>query len=879
MANLYSLIIQFVERWNFANLRCHRKTQIAIEYCYQFKEKHPDAQIFWQHVSTIGRAVSGWFDMARKLEIPGCEQPDIDIFRAVSKYLEDETQGQWLLLLDNADDGNVFFKTPPDFQSQMHQSSMNLEDCLPPNKQGTIVITTRDKRVGESLAFNKGVITVPALVEEKAMQLLRSKLPDHRWDPIQAEKLLVELECLPLAITQAAAYISQEFSSISEYLDFLQCCEDRKELLGMGFYDRRRDQDIQVPILRTWQLSFQLIQQQRPGAIQVLSTMAVIDREGIPESLFIHHGESKRPLRSDLAILQGFSLITAEKHDTTFRVHRLVQISVQAWLEQEGKSEDSHCEALNLLARAFPDGSFQSWTQCRILEPHVHAVSRYNFTSQQSRTQLSRLLCSLAVYEKEQGRYEDSYQRLLKAIAIASNALGSNDPVVADISVELGLTQERQGKYADAERTFNHAWKTLSKSYGPKHAKTLQSLNYIGGSLCWQGKYELATKTQQECWDLRRESLGDEHPNTIQSLSDLAACHEQLADFMTAENLHREAVAISNRTRGERNPGSMECLSRLGCALDKSGKHAEAEEIHRQAWELRRSTLGHEHPDAVQSRKYIAGSLWYQGNFSEAGKIHREVLRSRIYTLRERHPDTITSMKDLAFILDCQGEHVKSEKLHRDVLEARTKSLGKEHPDTLQSMCDLAYSLRRQGKLLECEKLLLVVYAVRLKTLGQQHPQTMESMDRIAGTLRAQKKIPAAIEMQHKVLEARKRALGPKHPETLASMDNVIGTLWGEQRLAEATDILTEALALRTEKYGEEDLETLIRMTRLAYLIRIQGNKDEAIEIYQKAGDIYKKTLGPDHPTTKECADCVTDTFAEKAADLTVEEPKAGENG
>lgn len=115
--------------------------------------------------------------------------------------------------------------------------------------------------------------------------------------------------------------------NIGVYRDFLRSVEDRKELLGMEFYDRRRDQDVQVPILRTWQLSFGLIQKQRPRAIQILSTMAVIDREGIPESILLRDGESKISLRSALAILQSFSLITAEKQDTTFRMHRLVQIS------------------------------------------------------------------------------------------------------------------------------------------------------------------------------------------------------------------------------------------------------------------------------------------------------------------------------------------------------------------------------------------------------------------------------------------------------------------------------------------------------------------------------------------------------------------------
>lgn len=42
----------------------------------------------------MGRAISGWFDMARKLEVPGCGQADVDVFQAVSNYLEDEANGR-----------------------------------------------------------------------------------------------------------------------------------------------------------------------------------------------------------------------------------------------------------------------------------------------------------------------------------------------------------------------------------------------------------------------------------------------------------------------------------------------------------------------------------------------------------------------------------------------------------------------------------------------------------------------------------------------------------------------------------------------------------------------------------------------------------------
>ena len=120
--------------------------------------------------------------------------------------------------------------------------------------------------------------------------------------------------------------------------------------------------------------------------------------------------------------------------------------------------------------------------------------------------------------------------------------------------------------------------------------------------------------------------------------------------------------------------------------------------------------------------------------------------------------------------------------------------------------------------------------------------------------------------MQQRVMELHLSSRSVNHPETLASMDNVVGSLWGQQRLPEATEVLRASLASWEENFGEDNPETLIRMTRLAYLLRIQGMKEEAIELYNKALGRYEKTLGIDDPTTKECAECVADTLAEKVA-------------
>ena len=81
-----------------------RKSQIAIEYCYRYRTKWPAAPVFWIHASNSARFEEGYKDIARKLALPGSDDPAIDTVQLVSRFLSDDLNGPWLLVLDNLDD-------------------------------------------------------------------------------------------------------------------------------------------------------------------------------------------------------------------------------------------------------------------------------------------------------------------------------------------------------------------------------------------------------------------------------------------------------------------------------------------------------------------------------------------------------------------------------------------------------------------------------------------------------------------------------------------------------------------------------------------------------------------------------------------------------
>ena len=205
-----------------------------------FKETQPDAQVFWIHCSTRERLEQAYRDISRKLTLPGWDDPKTNVLQLVFEWFSEERNGQWLLVIDNADDVSAFFVNNLETLHANNEHPKALSLYLPHSSKGLMLITTRDKRVGERLANIEKAILITPMVPSEAKTLLRSMISEDIWSEAEANELVKELAFLPLAITQAAAFMSENNDTISEYLNILRAeGEDMKELLSENQEDHR----------------------------------------------------------------------------------------------------------------------------------------------------------------------------------------------------------------------------------------------------------------------------------------------------------------------------------------------------------------------------------------------------------------------------------------------------------------------------------------------------------------------------------------------------------------------------------------------------------------------------------------------------------------
>jgi hypothetical protein len=214
----------------------------------------------------------------------GRNDKDADIPNLVYEWLRNKSNGNWVMILDNADDKDVFTSFPS--AHRQPSSGKQIRDFLPQSSNGSLLVTSRSRDAAYHVTCNyKHILTVEPMNESDAMALMQSQLEEVHPEPEM--KLLADtLGFVPLAISQAAANISRRSLPISYYLDELRKGnESSASLLDESSPQLRRDSGRSNSIVATWKVTFEYVRKTTPSAARLLSLMCFFDRQDIPEAL------------------------------------------------------------------------------------------------------------------------------------------------------------------------------------------------------------------------------------------------------------------------------------------------------------------------------------------------------------------------------------------------------------------------------------------------------------------------------------------------------------------------------------------------------------------------------------------------------------------
>ena len=730
--------------------------------------------MFWIHASNVGRFEESLRDLADRAGIRGHQDRNANMFQLVGNWLRDEKIGKWIIVLDNVDDDELLRKpfvtcTAAQADGQNNASTQPPLRYLLQSSNGSIIVTSRNKGVALDITDHKNLIEVQPMERIEALALLQNKLDLYTESEGMVE-LVEVLEFMPLAIVQAASYITHRSPrcSVSQYLAKVQKSDrDAIRLLNYEASLLYRDWEAKNSILLTWQISFDYIRRVRSSAASLLSLMSFFDPQGIPESIlrlqqeleskgrlcrdkiedssseedrdYASNSDADQHFEDDITTLSDYSLISTGEHSTVFTMHRLVQLTVRIWLKTHDQFE--HCKEIFIskLAYAFPTMKYENWESCRSLFPHVWSAHYHRPESRESREKWATLLYRAAWYASESGNITEATKMALK----------SRD-----------------------ERL---------KIFGAGNEETLCSTGLLAGVYQNGGWWKKAEQLQVQVMETRKIKLGGDHLDTLTSMANLAATYRNQGQWDEAEQLDLKVIQGYKTKLGDDHPYTLIGMGSLAAAYLRQGRWDEAEQIQVQVMDTFKTKLGDDHPHTVTTISHLAGTYRDQGRWDEAEKLEVKVMEWYKTKLGEDHPYTLSAIANLAATYRSQGRWDEAENLEVQAMETRKIKLGGDHPNTLKSMSNLAATYRNQGQWEEAEQLEVKALEGYKTKLGENHPYTLLGMTNLAFTWKSSGKTAEAINLLKDCLAKQKHTNGPNHPHTVSNSKTLLR--WETEKL------------------------------------------------------------------------------------------------
>ena len=335
------------------------KTQLAAAYARTAWRDHAVDLLMWVTASSR-EAVQGSYAQATR-EIATVVPEEAEQSAAWLLSWLHTTHRSWLIVLDDLGD-------PGD-----------LRGLWPGGSSGRCLVTTR-RRDAVLASSGREVIDVGLYTPQEARAYLSVKLPAQDNGDDALEALAAELDCLPLALAQAASFIVDRRETVTGYLR--RVCDRRHQLREL-FPDDAWADDYRSTVAATWAISVERANQLTPVGLAgvVLELVSVLDPNGVPLEVatvpaalrFLtdhryHHELTPSPVegtevqgdveeadcRDALAHLHRLSVLTVEPSGgaRAIRTHALVQ---RATLEHRPQ------KVISAAVRAAADALVQIW--------------------------------------------------------------------------------------------------------------------------------------------------------------------------------------------------------------------------------------------------------------------------------------------------------------------------------------------------------------------------------------------------------------------------------------------------------------------------------------------------------------------------------------
>ncbi|PKK45483.1 hypothetical protein CI102_10697 [Trichoderma harzianum] len=419
------------------------KTQIALNYAYERRDKG-NCSVFWVHADSEATFSQDYKTIAQAFGVDQQLKGE-DLLAAVRDQIE--AQPDWVLILDNADDLQVFGV------DQARERTKSLYRYIPRASVGTVLWTSRDARIAGTLVGPRRGIKVARMESDEAEELLTiARDLETNEEELETAALLEELQWLPLAITQAGAYMRRTSTSAKEYSSLLAQSKRRWQLFKEEEFDRHRRDGVPNNVLETWSISIDRLRQESEITYNILHVLAYVANQNISheiittiltrsDSNLVQPGILEAEATKAVTRLKEFSFLGMQRMEDgsrSYEMHKLVQEAARYGLspwkpsvfykvpsKKEGQAYFSGI-AVQVILDLFPKSGPETWTQCEKYLAHAMQIGDWADLNEKH-TEISVLFHRMSKFFLDRGRWREGElvgikrQRLFKFKSLIFN--------------------------------------------------------------------------------------------------------------------------------------------------------------------------------------------------------------------------------------------------------------------------------------------------------------------------------------------------------------------------------------------------------------------------------------------------------------------------
>jgi tetratricopeptide (TPR) repeat protein len=189
-------------------------------------------------------------------------------------------------------------------------------------------------------------------------------------------------------------------------------------------------------------------------------------------------------------------------------------------------------------------------------------------------------------------RYPEAESSYEQALAAEEKIFGSDHPVIALVTNDLGGLFGRRGQHEKALPYLQRSVKILEKTKGPEHPSLGSPLNSLGLVLWGLGRLDEALESLKRALSIFTTTLGPDNPNVAKAQNNIAGILFVQEKYAEAAVYYGQTLAAKEKKFGPDHAEVAVALSNVGITLVAQGKPEEGRPLLERAVAIHEKTSG-----------------------------------------------------------------------------------------------------------------------------------------------------------------------------------------------------------------------------------------------------------------------------------------------